>query len=90
MNTVTIQLDRRTIDLGRDEARSKGVSFDTFVAGLVERAVVRDTRAPADSPPHDPATGSAADAVEAFDDLLDEITGDSGGWEWKRDELYRE
>ena len=72
MKNITLALDKRTLDAGREYARRHDTTLNALVRDLLERAVVTDREAA---------------VVEMFR-LMDQYPGHSGGRRWTREDLY--
>jgi hypothetical protein len=72
MKNTTITLDEKTLLEGKSYAKRLGLSFNSWLAGLISRAVH-----------HTPAK-----AMKNLLDQADKIAGDSAGKKWSRDEIY--
>jgi hypothetical protein len=72
MRNVTMEIDEKTFTLGREYARKRNLSFDIFVAQLIEREVK-------------PASKDWADHLFS---LMEKSTGSSNGQKWTRDDMH--
>lgn len=72
MKNVTLSLDDRLLEIGRDYARQQGLSLNSLIRKLLEATVL---------PPQ-------SDWMEECFALMDRANGNSRGKKWKRAELY--
>lgn len=73
MKNVTIALDEKILDAGRDYAREHRTSLNSLIRQLLERTVLRQTN---------------ESGWNEFFALADKAGGDSRGWKWNREDLY--
>ncbi len=72
MRNVTMVMDEQTLTLGRQCAQKRNLSFDIFVAQLIQREVKT----------------ASNDWAEHLFSLIDKSTGSSDGQKWTRDEIH--
>jgi len=72
MPNVTISLDKRILEAGRQYAQSHGLSLNGLIRTLLARTVLRPSQ----------------DWVDELIALADRAGGDSRGAKWTRDDLY--
>jgi plasmid stability protein len=74
MRNVTIALDEQTLAAGREYASAHHTSLNSLIRELLQRTVVRESR---------------ATWADEFLELAAKAGGDSQGRQWKRKDLYR-
>lgn len=72
MKNITLALDEKTIDAGRDYAQRHNTTLNTLVRDLLEKTVLTDRMA----------------AVQEMFRLMDAHPGNSQNNRWSREELY--
>jgi hypothetical protein len=72
MKNITLALDEKTIDAGRDYAQRHNTTLNTLVRDLLEKTVLADRMA----------------AVQEMFRLMDSHPGNSQNKRWSREELY--
>jgi len=72
MKNITLALDEKTIDAGRDYAQRHNTTLNTLVRDLLEKTVLADRMA----------------AVQEMFRLMDAYPGNSRNRRWSREELY--
>jgi hypothetical protein len=72
MKNITLALDEKTIDAGRDYAQRHNTTLNTLVRDLLEKTVLADRMA----------------AVQEMFRLMDAHPGNSQNNRWSREELY--
>ena len=72
MKNTTISIDENILNDGRKHAQSLGLSFNAWLAKLIQGAVRR----------------TSSSNMQALLTLSDRIAGSSEGKRWSRDEIY--
>lgn len=73
MKNVTIALNEKTLEAGREYARAHHTSLNNLIRDLLEKATARQ---------------HADASLKEFFDLADRAKGNSRGAKWKREDLY--
>lgn len=73
MKNVTIALDEEILRAGRNYATEHRTSLNNLIRQLLEQAVVKKR---------------SHAGLQEFFDLADRAKGNSGGWKWRREDLY--
>ena len=72
MKNVTLSLDERLLEAGREYAKAHNTSLNSLIRELLARTVLP----------------SSEDWLEEFLRLADGLHANSGGRTWKREDLY--
>ena len=70
---LTLSVENELLELARRYARSKNISLNGLVRGLLEQAVVLKPK---------------PNWIEDFIETCKEVQGDSGGKKWSREDLH--
>jgi hypothetical protein len=72
---ITLSVNDEVVERAREVARQQGTSLNALVRGYLESLA---------------GTGRGEDLARQFDELWQERTGRSGGWQFTREDLYDE